>query len=104
MSSTSNAAIMYFQKFARKLGALLGPLAWDKVSQEESRYRTEVGKPHSSMPEMLKGTYWCPFFAPVMAQRQDRRITKNKRCNFLVLTTSNTCRETLTVRVARWSL
>ena len=52
MSSTSNAAITYFQKFARKLGALLGPLAWDKVSQEESRYRTEVGKPHSSTPEM----------------------------------------------------
>ena len=52
MASASNAAIMYFQKFARKLGALLGPLAWDKVSQEESRYRTEVGKPHSSTPEM----------------------------------------------------
>lgn len=67
MSPTGNVAAIHFQKFARKLGALLGPLAWDKVSQEESRYRTEVGKPHSSMPEMLKGTYWCPFFAPKMA-------------------------------------
>ena len=36
----------------QKLGALLGPLAWDNVSQEESRNRTEVGKSHSSMPEM----------------------------------------------------
>lgn len=35
----------------KKLGALLGPLAWDHVSQEESRYRTEVDQVHSSMPE-----------------------------------------------------
>ena len=34
-----------------KPGALLGPLAWDNVSQEESRSRTEVGLPYSSMPE-----------------------------------------------------
>ena len=35
-----------------KPGALLGPLAWDNVSQEESRRRTEVGLTHSSMPEI----------------------------------------------------
>lgn len=53
-----------------KPGALLGPLAWDPVSQEESRYRTEVGLAPLLDARNVKGHLAVPFFfvGPTLAK------------------------------------
>ena len=64
-----------------KLGALLGPLAWDIVSQEESRYRTEVGLAPLLDARNMKGHLTVPFFFRTLAARPQSQESFTVRCS-----------------------
>ena len=55
-----------------KLGALLGPLAWDDLSREESRNRTDVANSTPRCQKCEKGTLEVPFFSAAAPGNQSQ--------------------------------